>query len=378
MIECTDDGILSIDFTDLLGYPCQIEITPWQQGVHWTNTLEPSNATTCRFYQLGIPYWVLARETKTSPWINRIPPEIRPKLIEYESTYPGLIFPLLFHISRNREAYELFINQPRFTFIILSHCIRMNAKLEEVTGIFSLNLRNILKACDLPPFNSAVRFIRILRLRKFGPEQYVTIRRLLRSGHYRNYNYCEKIDDDWLYPLVKNPELVKIPIVRQMLISYRDFDFIKAHNITAARLGSMGVVDIDTCLTKCRIIDSLTDLLVKLADQTDKRHRRQLPDIKYGDPPIRGTEDIIPITTLKELALEGYSQENCVGSYHDRIISGEHFAYKVLKPERATLMLSKDANENFKINQLKIFNNGEPSNDTKAAISDWYKNFKFI
>ena len=139
----------------------------------------------------------------------------------------------------------------------------------------------------------------------------------------------------------------------------------------------MGVDDIDSCLTKCRTIDSLIDLCVRLSDQIEKQHKLQLPDIEYGKPPIRGSEYIIPITTLKELALEGQSQGNCVESYHDRIISGECFAYKVQYPERATLMLSKNNAGHFKIDQLKIIKNGDPSTDTKALVANWFKQSDF-
>ena len=377
MIECTDDGILSIDFTKLLGYPCQIAITPWQQGIHWVNTLEASNTTSCRNYQLGIPYRVLTHEPKAEPWLRQIPEGIRSLLIEYESTFPGLTFPLLYHISRNRNAYELFINQPRFTFIILRHAIHRDMELNAVTGTFSLNLRTILGKCELPPYNSAVRFIRKLRLRCFGQEQYVMLKSLLRSGDYRKFNYCETINDDWIYPLIKNPELVKIPVVRKMAISYQDFKFIESHDIISGHLKRMGVDDIDSCLTKCRTIDSLIDLCVRLSDQIEKQHKLQLPDIEYGKPPIRGSEYIIPITTLKELALEGQSQGKCVESYHDRIISGECFAYKVQYPERATLMLSKNNAGHFKIDQLKIIKNGDPSTDTKALVANWFKQSDF-
>lgn len=42
MIECRNDCVLYIDFSELLGYPCQISITPWQLKIHWTNLVDPS------------------------------------------------------------------------------------------------------------------------------------------------------------------------------------------------------------------------------------------------------------------------------------------------------------------------------------------------
>lgn len=371
MIRCTDDGFLSIDFTQLLGYPCQIAISPWQQGIHWTNTLESSKTTTCRYCQLGIPYQVLSREPKAEPWLKQIPEEIRPLLIEYESTYQGLIFPLLYHISRSQNACELFINQPRITFIALMYGINYNIELTDITKIFKLSLRKILGACGLPPYNSAVRFIRKLRLHTFGQEQYSIIRKLLLSRVYWKYRYCEKIDDDWLYPLIQNPELVKIPVVRTMAISYQDFKFIENMGYITGHLKNIAVEDIDNWLAKCRTVNQLIDTCVRLANQAEKERRDQLPDIKYGKPPFRGSEHIIPITTFKELAREGQNQGNCVEGYHDRIVAGECFAYTIQHPERATLLLSKDNVGLFEIDQIRIVKNGKPSDDTKSVVANW-------
>lgn len=51
MIECTNDCALYIDFTKILGYHCQISITPWQQKIHWTNLTDPAPSTLAKAQQ---------------------------------------------------------------------------------------------------------------------------------------------------------------------------------------------------------------------------------------------------------------------------------------------------------------------------------------
>jgi len=69
-------------------------------------------------------------------------------------------------------------------------------------------------------------------------------------------------------------------------------------------------------------------------------------------PPINGSDSILPITNFKDLVIEGQQQRNCVKSYHDEILSGNYYVYKVVSPERATLGLEKKRQKKWSIDQL--------------------------
>lgn len=97
---------------------------------------------------------------------------------------------------------------------------------------------------------------------------------------------------------------------------------------------------------------------------------------KYGtssfpQPPLPGNADIVPVITIKELLEEGADMHHCVGSYAERVMTGESYIYRVLRPQRATLEIS-DTGDMHHICQLKLAQNGEPSPETWAKVRYWF------
>lgn len=92
---------------------------------------------------------------------------------------------------------------------------------------------------------------------------------------------------------------------------------------------------------------------------------------EFPPPPLPGTDDIIPLTSAAELRGEGSAQHNCVGSYGRRVRSGSTYIYKVLRPERATLAISRGGGGSWKIAELKAAKNRAVAPATKAAVSRW-------
>jgi hypothetical protein len=107
------------------------------------------------------------------------------------------------------------------------------------------------------------------------------------------------------------------------------------------------------------------EIIYDLNDKKDYNY-----DISFPLPPIDGTEDIIPITTPKELAEESKLQRHCGMSYVSRIVRGSSYLYKVLAPERATLSLEKSDGK-WRVGQLLKENNKPVSKDTYHKVTKW-------
>jgi hypothetical protein len=91
----------------------------------------------------------------------------------------------------------------------------------------------------------------------------------------------------------------------------------------------------------------------------------------FPPPPLPGTDDIVPLTSMADLREEGSAQHNCVGSYGRRVRAGSTFIYKVLRPERATLAISRGSGGSWKIAELKAAENRAVAPATKGALSRW-------
>jgi hypothetical protein len=132
-------------------------------------------------------------------------------------------------------------------------------------------------------------------------------------------------------------------------------------------------------LRKCKSIGDLRDLHNMWLNMYNKINLTKRIDqffIDYGTysfppPPLPGDADIVPITTIKDLQDEGAIMHNCVGSYTEKVQTGECFIYRVLRPQRATLEIS-DTGDMHHICQLKLADNEEPSAETWEKVRFWF------
>ena len=96
---------------------------------------------------------------------------------------------------------------------------------------------------------------------------------------------------------------------------------------------------------------------------------------KYGEDlphsPLRGTENIVHISKVRDLLAEGEEMAHCVGGYVDRVMSGEVFIYRIFEPERATLEVERTPDGKFRIVQVKLYKNRHVSNMTLMLLKDW-------
>ena len=94
-------------------------------------------------------------------------------------------------------------------------------------------------------------------------------------------------------------------------------------------------------------------------------------EVRFPNPPLRGTAEIVPIRTLTELIEEGRAQSNCVATHAERIQSRYTFIYRVLKPERATLSIVRCADGDWAIGELKRHSNARVSPVTQQWVESW-------
>jgi len=92
---------------------------------------------------------------------------------------------------------------------------------------------------------------------------------------------------------------------------------------------------------------------------------------KFPCPPIPGTGEIEPVTTIDELDLEGESQSNCVPLLIDLVLEGKVYFYRVLTPERATLAIACNSSGTWTIDEIMAAKNTAVSQTTVDAVQGW-------
>lgn len=112
-----------------------------------------------------------------------------------------------------------------------------------------------------------------------------------------------------------------------------------------------------------------------LVQQVNRRNRDEPgPVLRFPEPPVQGTDCIVPIEDSRELEIEGDQMTNCVSSYAVRVLSGKSYIFSVRTPtERATLDLVK-RNGEWNIGQLKGPRNRSVKRSTRTMVRKWLQN----
>lgn len=93
-------------------------------------------------------------------------------------------------------------------------------------------------------------------------------------------------------------------------------------------------------------------------------------NVQFPPPPLPGTEEIVPLLSPDALLAEGREQANCVASYARRVARGGQFIYRVLAPERATLLVVR-GRDGWEMGQLAGPRNKPVTAATRHAIERW-------
>ena len=93
--------------------------------------------------------------------------------------------------------------------------------------------------------------------------------------------------------------------------------------------------------------------------------------LPFADPPIPGRPGVIePIRDYGALIDEGLRQEHCVGTLVGEVVRQEFFAYQVLTPTRATLVLQRGG-DTWQIHDLRGAKNVDVPAETQATVRGW-------
>ena len=123
---------------------------------------------------------------------------------------------------------------------------------------------------------------------------------------------------------------------------------------------------INNCRNFCEIKRYHDRLSSKLDDLVPES------DVIFEPTTLKGTKFIIPILSLLELRKEGRDLKHCIRSYQYQISEGTYAAFKVMKPERATLGIDINECGKYSIDQIQGLSNDTVSKETIDYIGKWF------
>ena len=104
------------------------------------------------------------------------------------------------------------------------------------------------------------------------------------------------------------------------------------------------------------------------------RRTRQKPTTRNADgfppPPVPGTAEIIPITTVHDLLVEAALMDNCLQSYLSRVRDGNCYIYRLLSPERGVFSLVRTSG-GWRLGEIEQSENRPVKPATVTFVRHW-------
>ncbi len=91
---------------------------------------------------------------------------------------------------------------------------------------------------------------------------------------------------------------------------------------------------------------------------------------EFPAPPIAGIETIQPLDTPNELINEAGRLFNCALDYWREIISGKRYLYRLLAPERVTILLVREETR-WALEELAGMRNRAVSSKSRRVVEEW-------
>jgi len=360
--------VLDISFTETLS----ASISYWNEGITWQLKSKTREQVLGLFAPPLAPLELLSQREDCQDWYLNIPEAIRTRIHDYRH----IDFALLYITSHYQYAYELFISHPHLLWLLLCEAKENEWTEEKLISIIGLPRKAILAECGLPATQASVRL-----LAKFNFERYdMTARSVIKSvfalsSHEKLNHHRYTINLRLTKLMVRHPVLTRQTFMHNLAEDEWNTHISTTLNDVfrlADELDQANIInDICTCKSNSDLIELHDRLTRRLNRRMYAQNYRNKFDVDYPAPPLEGTETIIPIRNGLSLIKEGDDQRHCAASYHNDIVRGEYYIYKVLAPERATLGLILAYGQKPKLEQVYLKQNKEVSAETMKVVLGW-------
>jgi len=363
-------------------------LTSWQHGISWrkvnaedseTNTKVNTNTNQNPFKDSLFAIELVDHDA-FAPWRKQIPK----CLIDNLRIYTGNSVGMLMMLNRYQCIEELFTHNPILFWLAYTHAQRNHWTENQFVSTCQQKQIEILKACFFPATKSALKILSKLNMTRFSEKEYQLIIELFNLD-YEKLSHHTQIDSQLIKFLNGYPELVDTRLIR--LWDKDNFQLLTELVYDCERMScrlnhteELFSQQIRQCHSIHTIRQLHTQLLLELNDKfkSNRNHvlnKQRLLNKVFPKPPLTGNKNIVPIKTVHQLRQEGQQQQHCVLSYDQDILQGNYYVYKILHPERATLGIEIEQDQQpikYHLDQLKASQNVPVCKETQEAVHAWF------
>jgi len=287
-------------------------------------------------------------------------------------------------------AFDLLKSNPALGYLVSAHALFHPLKSKNywrsARSLLLKKRKDILDYFGFPRKEATVKLFAKIEHRSLKNKVLFTLRKNLREKPdlLRTLSFYSKHNESSLYIL--NSELSKVfhsSFIEQIaqgklgMNRHHFFHLVKDIKRMQTVLAEHNVPS-KTLLFKSRFdVGFLHDELMDTINSFQSKSQNfiypagPLPDIK---------DQRLHIESIKNSAMlyaEGKEMNHCIYSYNDELKKGDHFAVRMLRPERLTLFIRKD-NGRCTLLEVRGRNNSLPKNEILTLIDQWLtENIRF-
>jgi hypothetical protein len=272
-------------------------------------------------------------------------------------------------------AFELFASNPGLG-LLLAHCGKFRRGLAEPWHEARKRIkdprRSILGWLGFPASKSSVRVVAKIDVQRISVEHCLELRDLL----YQEKTACTLRHlpalCDGVIDILAKPRLRHL-VTHAMLeeLCYRNDDDVISSLIGQILIRAEQHRIRLRLFTDCARVEKIAEQLEEMEDRLKPEWHQHYNDIEFPAPPIPVPiysqppgMHIEPIRSPRELFQEATAQHNCLFVHLQKVAAGDVAIYRILKPERASVMLRRSGNESWDLTEFLAARNRPVKRET--------------
>jgi hypothetical protein len=308
----------------------------------------------------GSPYFEFA---------NRIPDYIR-KAVRAVPNFQWSLLELA--AADPKPGYRLLRDYPALAAIIVRRYAPAHHgdRTEYLRSKLTLRWPDLLRAMGLPVRPRTLRILGMLPREHCFTQVVDQLQRVLQKPGrpwIHVVPHLERITRDSVSLLATDPKYINPHLLRASVDS--DFDSTPVYSTLASVRSLLSELNRDEQWP----YRGATFELLKIAE--GRLHDQVYVDftLPFPDQPIPDSPGFIEaIRDYGALADEGVKQEHCLATLVGEMVRGEYYAWRILAPTRATLVLQRSS-DTWQIHDLRGAKNADVPTETRDAVDQWLK-----
>lgn len=372
----------------IIGIQTTLALTAWNHeiGITWSLITDDGieyydDPFTAPFFQISDFLNVCAAK----PYLDQIPAQV----LETLKSYRADSFGMLMLLSGNKFLSEFCGKYSTLFWLLFRQAKSDHWSKQQFVNVCLQDEISILQACHLPANPIALELLTKITANNFAQHQYDWIQRLFSELDYQHLNAIrEHIPDHLIQFLLRHPDLQRFKLIHNLEQS--DYHELLRTTRVIMQLAEELKIDSVNVMKQARESDNIpalksleNRLRAAITSRLLHDYEKMLGSAPgasncFPSPPLADSKNIVALTSTAELLAESKALQHDLITFAEGICAGNYYAYKILKPERATLLLylfkSADGGIMPVIKSVITYAGREADITTIKQINEWIKN----